>query len=486
MKTLRRLLGILSIMTGAALVIRAGLASEGVSDDPWEAISPPPKHLDHSAFFTAPFADGPSVTEACLDCHPDSAAEVMKTSHWTWLGDEVEHPETGDKLAIGKANLLNNFCIGVQPNLPSCTSCHAGYGWKDADFDFDEPKNVDCLVCHDNSGAYGKKPGGAGLPADGVDLLAVAKSVGRPTRANCGTCHFDGGGGNGVKHGDLDQSMLHPSPRVDVHMGRHDLECVDCHRTHEHEMIGRSMSVSVADDKRAYCTDCHSATPHGDPRIDQHTEAVACPTCHIPKMAVQTPTKMSWDWSTAGQDRPEDAHAYLKKKGTFEYAQAVAPEYYWYNGLSARHLPGEKIDPEAVTSLNRPHGRLEDPTAKIWPFKVHRGKQVYDLEHRQFLVPKTAGEGGYWTEFDWDKALRLGEAASGLAYGGAYGFAATEMYWPLAHMIAPAEEALDCVDCHRDGGRLDWRALGYQGDPAQRGGRRRLGLVGTQREGVER
>ena len=80
-------------------------------------------------------------------------------------------------------------------NWEACTTCHAGYGWKDETFDFEKVENVDCLVCHEQSGGYVK--GKKGLPAEGVDLLAVAKSVALPTRDNCGSCHFRGGGGNG-------------------------------------------------------------------------------------------------------------------------------------------------------------------------------------------------------------------------------------------------------------------------------------------------
>ena len=88
------------------------------------------------------------------------------------------------------------------------------------------------------------------------------------------------------------------------------------------------------------------------------------------------------------------------------------------------------------------------------------------------MVPTTAGEGGYWTSFDWDKALRLGSEATGLPYSGSYGFADTEMYWTTSHMVSPKEDALQCVDCHSEsGGRLDWTALGYDGDPVKHGGR---------------
>ncbi len=78
----------------------------------------------------------------------------------------------------------------------------------------------------------------------------------------------------------------------------------------------------------------------------------------------------------------------------------------------------------------------------------------------------TVGPGGYWADFDWDQALRLGSQSTGLPYSGKYGFVDTEMYWPITHMVAPKEQALQCTDCHGEQGRLDWQALGYDGDPA--------------------
>jgi hypothetical protein len=244
------------------------------------------------------------------------------------------------------------------------------------------------------------------------------------------------------------------------------------------------MSVCIERPKRVYCTDCHSEQPHGNQRLDFHTAAVACQTCHIPRMAIDAPTKTYWDWSQAGQDgREEDPHVYLKKKGSFQYAQNVRPEYYWYNGRAYRYLTGDKIDPAKVVQINYPLGSSGDPEAKIWPFKVHRGKQVYDKKYKHLLTPRTWGPGGYWSEFDWDQACRLGCASTDLAYSGEYGFVETAMYWPLSHMVQSKENALQCVDCHGSRGVMDWQALGYEGDPAFRGNRRRMELLRDERAG---
>jgi hypothetical protein len=45
-------------------------------------------------------------------------------------------------------------------------------------------------------------------------------------------------------------------------------------------------------------------------------------------------------------------------------------------------------------------------------------------------------------------------AAANIPYSGNYGFVETEMYWPLAHMVAPATEALTCEECHSSDGRM--------------------------------
>ena len=92
---------------------------------------------DHQEM-TGPFADGPSVTAACLECHDDVAHDFMKTSHWNWAPMQTMGNQ---RIPLGKKNLINNFCIAVSSNWARCTSCHAGYGWKNAEFDFTDPEN---------------------------------------------------------------------------------------------------------------------------------------------------------------------------------------------------------------------------------------------------------------------------------------------------------------------------------------------------------
>ena len=442
-----------------------------VTDDPWATLPVRPPHVDHSDLLTGPYESGQDVTRACLECHEDAGHEMLQTSHFKWESEPVLLPGRDEPVTIGKKNQINNFCIGVQSNWPGCTRCHTGYGWEDAGYDFSNEENVDCLVCHEQTGAYAKST--AGRPAEGVDLVSVAQSVATPTRNNCGGCHFSGGGGNAVKHGDLDSSLFYPSENIDVHMGRHDFLCVDCHQSEDHQLSGNVISVSTAAQTLA-CTDCHLDNLHDDERINAHMDALACQTCHIPEGAVRDATKMHWDWSTAGQDLPEDPHEYLKIKGSFVYERNFMPEYAWWNGGADRYLLGDEIDPAVATVLNQPFGDIYDESAKIWPFKVHRANQIYDAGYNYLIQPKTVGEGGYWTEFDWDQAARLGMEAAGIPYSGSYDFAETEMYWALTHMVAPKESALQCASCHGEAARMDWEALGYYGDPIRWGGREQM------------
>lgn len=425
-------------------------------------------HLDHSAYFRAEIKTGPEVTKKCLECHKDAAAQVMKTAHFTWLSGDVERDNK--RLRIGKRNLMNNFCISVSGNWASCTRCHAGYGWTDANYDFNQQENVDCLACHDGSGSYAKDK--SGLPSAKVNLAKSAGSVRAPRRDNCGNCHFNGGGGMGVKHGDLDDSLLNPSEDIDVHMGRLDFQCVDCHKTHEHLVPGKVNATysAMTTAARFDCVDCHAENPHADAQLNKHVSRVACQTCHIPAFARKYPTKVAWDWSQAGDStRKDNPHEYLKIKGAFEYEESVVPEYAWYNGHMDRYVMGDKVDAHDQ-AINQPLGSRTDPTAKVFPFKVHRAKQVYDPINQILLPPITSGEGGYWTKFDWQAAVKKGAEVAGLPYSGTYDFMPTHMYWPINHMTAPAKQALGCTSCHSREGRLDWKALGYEGDPV--GGRR--------------
>ena len=425
---------------------------------------------DHAQFIKGPIKTGPEATQQCLACHEQQAKDFMHTVHWTWQAQQKDGSKT---VELGKKTAINNYCISLPANEPRCTSCHAGYGWKDKNFDFKKAENVDCLVCHDTTGSYKKTPTGAGMPDPKVDLTKVAQSVGPTSRATCGACHFFGGGGDHVKHGDLDSSLTKPTRAQDVHMAVDgaNMSCSSCHKAVKHEIPGKALSVSVSGSTSTLdCSTCHAGTPHKkNPLLDKHAERVACQTCHIPSFARTLPTKTWWDWSTAGQEREASKDKYGEKtfdkmKGTFEWAKDVKPTYYWFNGSVDRHLLGDRVVPGEVVHLNAPRGSIADKSAKITPFKLMRGKQPFDAGQNVLGTPHLFG--GYWKHYDWNQAMTDGMKAAGLpAYSGKLGFIETDMVWKVNHMVVPKQQALSCNECHGAQGRMDWKALGYAGDP---------------------
>jgi octaheme c-type cytochrome (tetrathionate reductase family) len=426
--------------------------------------------IDHSLFaqLKKKFTKPQQVTAACISCHNGRAREVMNSTHWNW--ERTEYIVGKGIRAIGKRNVLNNYCIGISGNQQSCNRCHIGYGYSDASFNFKDSLNVDCLACHDNSGTYLKKVDGAGMPDPSVDLNFVAQHVGKPDRTNCGTCHFFGGGGNNVKHGDLEQALFDPSRDVDVHMASSgpDMQCVDCHTAQQHQMLGKMYSVSSMNRNRVQCEHCHSNMPHESDILNEHTYKVACQTCHIPMYAKVNPTKLHWDWSTAGKlkdGKPFEvkdssgADVYMSIKGSFVWGRQLRPDYIWFDGTASHYLLGDSLDPSAVLRINTLYGSYDDPDAKIYPVKIHRAKQIYDAENHYLIQPKLvevkAGDGGYWKEFNWQRADEAGMKQVHLPYSGKYGFVETEMYWPINHMVSPKEQSVRCTECHtRSNGRL--------------------------------
>jgi len=461
-----------------AIIVTSGLQPKGVGAEAVRELKARyekkrTKTVDHSKLpaLQKQFTTAQQVTEACISCHNERHKEVMASSHWTWSRDEYI---AGRGLrSVGKNNVLNNFCIGVTSNLKGCDQCHSGYGYVDAKFDFSDPKSIDCLVCHDGTDTYSKTNGGT--PPPSVDLKQVAQQVGRSRRSNCGYCHFAGGGGNNVKHGDLEQALLSTTRQVDVHMGADggDLQCADCHTTQNHQIRGKLYTVSSMNRNRVTCEQCHGAEPHSDGILNQHTARVACQTCHIPEYAKVNATKMAWDWSTAGrlkdgqpfEEKNQDGEAdYLSIKGSFKWAKNVKPDYIWFNGTADHMLLGDTVPAARPVQMNTLHGSYDDPESKIIPVKIHRGRQIYDPATRMLIQPKLyadqKGEGAYWKDFDWNRAAQEGMKAAGLPYSGQYEFIDTEMYWPVNHMVAPKENAVACAECHT---RTNSRLAGLTG-----------------------
>jgi octaheme c-type cytochrome (tetrathionate reductase family) len=477
---MKKIIVVLALL-GLLIVIALGIFSQKVYE-PTNLMKLKEKYskkhtpsVDHSLFsiLQQQFTTPQQVTSACISCHNQRHKEVMKSNHWNW--EREEFIQGRGIVYIGKKNAINNFCIGTKGNEQSCAKCHIGFGMDSKGNIFTDSTNIDCLVCHDNTETYVKAQEKGGAPVDTLDFSKIAQGVGKPKRTNCGVCHFYGGGGNNVKHGDLDMSMFEPSKEIDAHMGTDgmNMQCIDCHITEKHIISGKLFSFASTCTNRNTCVQCHTGEPHEDGMLNKHTLKVACESCHIPTYAKVNATKMYWDWSTAGKLRngepyiEEDSmgnHAYMSIKGSFVWKKNVKPVYIWFNGTASHYLEGDKIaDTTKPLVLNELHGSYADDESKIVPVKIHIAKQPYDPINRILIQPKlyadTKGEGAFWKDFNWQTASEVGMKDANLPFSGKISFIKTEMYWPVNHMVAPKEQAVKCIECHT---RTDSRLAGLK------------------------
>lgn len=437
-------------------------------------------------------------TATCLMCHESEGNEMLQTGHFKWAG-KVANIAGLEGLEVGKKDLINNFCIATDSNEGRCTQCHAGYGYRDASYDFTNPLNVDCLVCHDQSGTYKKGKKTAGLPDPGVDLQIVAASIRvgvEPTRKSCISCHSHAGGGDNVKHGDLSSDLAATTREYDVHMGSDggDLSCVACHSANHDPVTGEvnhgiaGMSLySVNEGEMKQCKDCHGKRDriHAGSSVEPMFmegwhDNLACQVCHIPAIARAISTKVEWYWSDAGQnvepipvDPVTGRETYSKLKGTFVWKYDVRPTLRYANGMWNRPVVGLSDTYDSVPiDLGSPQGNYADGKSMIYPFKMMKGDQPVDPVTKTLIVPHLFGTAGgpnpYWGKFDWSLALLDGASYTGQNFSGEHKFEPTTMLLSVNHEIAPAEEALgfdsNCGDCHSSS-HIDWPALGWTEDP---------------------
>ncbi len=430
--------------------------------------------VDHSKHesLNATFRSGSEITRACLSCHNDAAEQFKQTIHWTWID-----PRSTEEVITGKAgHSVNNFCISANKmNDKGCSKCHTGWNGKE--------DGINCLVCHGTVKIdFGEIFKDYEVFADSDDasdmeiandiqneIQNAAQSITLPRRRNCGSCHFYGGGGDGVKHGDLDSSLTNPAKNLDVHMGKdgQNFDCVRCHTTVSHHVAGRIYSTPAATSRKSLveddltskitCVSCHTDKPHDDKKPNDHTDKVACQSCHIPTFARVNPTKMSWDWSTSGKFKDGKPYTevgeygketYLSKKGDMKWEKNVKPEYFWFNGSIQTKTVKDQIDPSQVVGVSWPVGNREDENARIFPFKVHRGNQFYDKIHSRLLGPLLTGPNGYWKNYDLQDALKRGAEFLDVPYSGEYGYVETTYVYPTTHMVAPKDSVVNCTECH--------------------------------------
>ena len=276
-------------------------------------------------------------------------------------------------------------------------------------------------------------------PAEGVDVLAAARAVGRPTNEMCQRCHLSTGGGPNAKHG-----VAPTSPEVDVHLAK-GLACVDCHHTKNHQTSGGAdIKAQERPEVAVTCAGCHEGAVHQGARaavLARHAERIACQTCHIPAIArdPKFPTVVRRDWMKPKLN---------EKTGLYgpsnDLASGVRPEYRWWN--------------RKMLSPPEPLGDEGDPSAKITPWKRATYTVVADAQSGKPIMIKA---GVYAVKGDPLAAAKKGAEDTKAEFSGAVKGVEETMLFSLNHQVAPKSQALACDACHSTNGVMDFKALGY-------------------------
>ncbi|PJA77249.1 hypothetical protein CO151_00120 [bacterium CG_4_9_14_3_um_filter_65_15] len=422
-------------------------------------------------------------TRTCLECHEQEAQDFFHSQHYQWRG-KTPNVVNADGMELGKLNTMNDFCTNPNPSwignavnedgkiiAQGCSKCHAGLGAKpQAEMTQAQLENIDCLICHasgyrrdlykDDAGQWEWRPI---LWKNQAGLDAISKRIVLPQRTMCLRCHSGAGGGQNFKRGDLEYELKECETEFDVHMATegNDLQCIDCHQGEDHRIVGRGVDLPANDlpDRTLRCTSCHDERPHDIAALDNHTDRVYCTVCHIPTFAKKDATDMVRDWS-----QPKYHPDSKKYSATITFGKDVVPVYAWYNGQSKAAILGQRMetDKNGVYTMMGPVGDKGDKSARIYAFKLHKGVLPM-LKKEQRLIPIGVDE--FFIDGNIAEAVARGASSTyGIGYP-EYEWINVRRYMGIFHEVQPAANALQCLDCHREGGRMDWKALGYKRDP---------------------
>ncbi len=82
---------------------------------------------------------------------------------------------------------------------------------------------------------------------------------------------------------------------------------------------------------------------------------------------------------------------YDGKKGEFRLVKNASPDYSGSTAGSTTCCWATPSTRGKPGKLNASPGECGEEGSKIWPFKVMRGKQMYDRENKTLIVPKLFG-----------------------------------------------------------------------------------------------
>ena len=397
-----------------------------------------------------------------------------------------------------------------------CSRCHINNGTlKPANLaDDDAWEAVDCLLCHaDTYQLNGSELHnyGARLPvrdtttATGfhlpylkdADLSVTSQSItANPSTGSCQNCHVWSGGGYTNKRG-YDYDGTYGSNTInDVHADS--LSCVDCHITKDHKIsMGHVRPAAWVneldgdeDNTKITCAFCHTAEgqtffsdmtipvpDHGmwnDSEVrSKHMDNISCQTCHTTENA-----GLDLKWFDKIKRIIDGSGNFVQWKPVgHKLSGSATLSYKWFNGtvydnVSPRGESGNgQIHPFRIMESYVP---VDDATGIMLPVKLG---VLFSADSTISNMGVAEGDSAALIEKMIRTGVKLAASANPAVYGSlvdndgnytsSYSYHWDTMNFSVDHGTNVASEALGCTDCHAEGGgRLDWVALGYAGDPA--------------------
>lgn len=414
-------------------------------------------------------ADYPS---ACLGCHNggtagDQYGDAFDSVHYKWTGTGSDMTNQPGTIQGKMTNAMNTYCINIIGNWGVCGTCHAGRGVKPGSGD--DVSNVDCLMCHNEEYALARTRLGDGSmgPLAPTDTMYQPAA---PTRTNCLKCHAFGGGGNGVKRGDIANELItNTDPDYDVHMNNSgaNLQCVDCHSFNGmHKVSGKGSDLRPTDfESEVSCESCHAndgnggwshaiAGVRGEP--DRHLDKVSCQACHIPTYGKShTETHRMWTVHIDGTPAnctpgdPCPGHPYHDSN-----TEPLVPAYKFWNRMSDNYLMGDvaQINPDTGNTYqtSMPQGTTGEFDGKLYPFKYKTSEAPISTDGKIIAVDtweylKVSG--------DITTSINQGVAnmrAAGMTVGDFDHWGTSDTYQLITHGVTQASTIAGCAQCHGD------------------------------------
>ncbi len=437
----------------------------------------------------------------------DPEASVLnaagKRTAWNWSDSgtmemncfvcHLEQPDLATRKAAIRVGRFADANTATLSGLNIVKADAKGWAWNRAAFTaqglvdsktlgIQEPTNANCAACHGEVHPAGQEP--LLLRACDLDFpqTATTGQVVAPQRINASGVNLAG------------KSSLHRS--WDIHAERQ-LKCTDCHHAPnnpahvnhpqrnepahlrydprsleiteylqrpDHSFArGQSAQFQVAPETKGTmrrCENCHDAAAgHQNwlPYVETHMAALACESCHIPKM--YAPAIQSYDWTVVGADRgpvrscrgvdgaPDDVRSLvtgfepvLLKRNNKDGASLLAP----YNLITTFYWVYED------GNGNKRPVRLQDLKAAFLDGDAYAGDIVaaFDSDHDGAIGPGELRIDSPQKE----AAVRARLTKLGLGHVRMEG---QVQPFSINHNVARGENALnDCQACHTERSRL--------------------------------